>query len=445
MLFRSGHTIAKEASNERGTISTYDGIVLAESIEGEDGKFVRQYPAGNLASHIVGYYSEKFGTSGIEASMNETLKGSQNYASWTDVINSLAGISSPGNDVTLTINSKIQEAAQNALEGYSGACVAIDPQTGAVLALASSPTYNAQDIDSIMKEAAEATSGESSVLLNRATQALYSPGSTFKIVTLSSALKDGITTEDSVYESPASMDIGNAPVTNVHDKNFGDITVERAFEVSSNVVFGQIGVELGAERLVGGANAFGFDSNVDFELPVKSSLMPAPAEMTTWETAWAASGEPVGEHESPAGPQATVLEMALVGCAIANDGNIMDPYLVEGVYNASGERSFSADPTRWKQATDAATASRVLECMKGVVKEGTGTLASVPGTVIAGKTGTAENEGRASNSWFVGIMNADSSKNVVIALMLEEAGEETSAAYRVKNVFQTALSVAGGQ
>lgn len=441
----NGHTIAKEASNERGTISTYDGVVLAESIEGEDGKFVRQYPAGNLASHIVGYYSEKFGTSGIEASMNETLKGSQNYASWTDVINSLAGISSPGNDVKLTINSKIQEAAQNALEGYSGACVAIDPQTGAVLALASSPTYNAQDIDSIMKEAAQATSGESSVLLNRATQALYSPGSTFKIVTLSSALKDGITTEDSIYESPASMDIGNAPVTNVHDKNFGDITVERAFEVSSNVVFGQIGVELGAERLVSGANAFGFGSETDFELPVKSSLMPVPSEMTTWETAWAASGEPVGEHESPAGPQATVLEMALVGCAIANDGNIMDPYLVEGIYNANGERSFSANPTRWKQATDAATASRVLECMKGVVKEGTGTLASVPGTVIAGKTGTAENEGRASNSWFVGIMNADSSKNVVIALMLEEAGEETSAAYRVKNVFQTALSVAGGQ
>lgn len=445
----NGHTIAKEANSERGTISTYDDVVLAESVEGEDGKYVRRYPAGTLAAHVVGYYSEKFGTSGIEAAMNDTLKGAQNYASWSDVIDSLAGISSPGNDVTLTINSKIQEAAQKALEGYAGACVAIDPQTGAVLALASSPTYDAADIDNIMKQAAEDPSAggnaETSVLVNRATQALYAPGSTFKIVTLCAALKDGITTEDSVYESPASMDIGNAPVTNVHDKDFGDITVERAFEVSSNVVFGQIGDELGASRLVNAANAFGFDSQTDFELPVKSSLMPDPAEMTTWETAWAASGEPVGEHESPAGPQATVLEMALVGCAMANDGNIMDPYLVEGIYNASGERSFTASPKRWKQATDAATASRVLECMKGVVKNGTGALASVKGSVVAGKTGTAENVGKADNSWFVGVLNADSSKNVVIALMIEEAGEETSAAYRVRSVFETALSVAGGQ
>ncbi len=241
------------------------------------------------------------------------------------------------------------------------------------------------------------------------------------------------------------MDIGNAPVTNVHDKSFGDITVERAFEVSSNVVFGQIGVELGASRLVNAADGFGFGADVDFELPVKSSLMPDPSEMTEWETAWAASGEPVGEHESPAGPQATVLEMALVGCAVANDGNIMDPYLVEGVFNANGERSFSTSPKRWLQATDAATASRVLECMKGVVQNGTGSLASVKGSVVAGKTGTAENSGKANNSWFVGVLNADSSKNVVIALMIEEAGEETSAASRVRSVFETALAVAGDQ
>ncbi len=441
----NGHTIAKEARSERGTISTYDGVVLAESVKDDNGDFVRQYPAGNLAAHVVGYYSARFGTSGIEASMNDTLKGSENFASWSDVIDSLAGVSTPGNDVTLTINSKIQEAAQKALEGYAGACVAIDPKTGAVLAMASSPTYDAADIDSVMESAASDPTQSSSVLVNRATSALYAPGSTFKIVTLCAALKDGITTEDSVYESPASMDIGNAPVTNVHDKSFGDITVERAFEVSSNVVFGQIGVELGASRLVNAADGFGFGADVDFELPVKSSLMPDPSEMTEWETAWAASGEPVGEHESPAGPQATVLEMALVGCAVANDGNIMDPYLVEGVFNANGERSFSVSPKRWLQATDAATASRVLECMKGVVQNGTGSLASVKGSVVAGKTGTAENSGKANNSWFVGVLNADSSKNVVIALMIEEAGEETSAASRVRSVFETALAVAGDQ
>ncbi len=175
----NGHTIAKEARSERGTISTYDGVVLAESVKDENGDFVRQYPAGNLAAHVVGYYSARFGTSGIEASMNDTLKGSENFASWSDVIDSLAGVSTPGNDVTLTINSKIQEAAQKALEGYAGACVAIDPKTGAVLAMASSPTYDAADIDSVMESAASDPTQSSSVLVNRATSALYAPGSTF--------------------------------------------------------------------------------------------------------------------------------------------------------------------------------------------------------------------------------------------------------------------------
>ncbi len=150
----NNHTLMQESDTERGSISTYDGVVLAESQQTEDGSYERVYPAGDLASHVVGYYSTQYGTSGIEASENETLKGQQTYASWTDVINAAAGINTPGNDVRLTINSTIQQAAQDALEGETGAAVVMDPSTGAVLAMASSPTYSAGDVEALLEQAA---------------------------------------------------------------------------------------------------------------------------------------------------------------------------------------------------------------------------------------------------------------------------------------------------
>ena len=126
----NNHSLAKEARTERGTISTYDGVVLAQSVPTEDGTFERVYPAGDLASQVVGYSSARFGTSGIEQAYNDTLKGKENFASWTDVLNSFAGIGGAGNDVALTLNSKIQQAAQDALSGETGACVVMDPDTG---------------------------------------------------------------------------------------------------------------------------------------------------------------------------------------------------------------------------------------------------------------------------------------------------------------------------
>lgn len=440
----NNHTMQKELNSERGTVSTHDGIVLAKSVEQPDGSFKREYPAGTLAAHVVGYYSMQYGTSGIESMMNETLRGTQNYASWSDVINSFAGISQPGNDVTLTINSKVQEAAQEAIAGYKGACVVIDPTTGAILAMASSPTYDANNVETVMEAAASKSGGaDASELLNRATQSLYAPGSTFKIVSLTAALQDGIATENTMYNAPSSMDIGNAEVTNFNEHDYGTITLENAFEVSSNTVFGQVGEQLGSKRLVDASESFGFNKTFDFELPLAESLMPDPDEMTTWETAWAAAGEPVGEHESPAGPQATVMEMALVGCAIAHDGEIMKPYLVEGTYNSNGSRSYTANPSKLWQATNADVAGRVLEAMRGVVQNGTGTDAAIRGVTVAGKTGTAEHEGRQDDSWFVGIADADGDRNVVVALMLEEVGRSAHAAGISKPVIEAALQANG--
>ncbi|MBR5259816.1 MAG: FtsW/RodA/SpoVE family cell cycle protein [Eggerthellaceae bacterium] len=434
----NNHTIARQADSERGTISTSDGVVLARSVQNEEGHYYREYPAGDLASHVVGYYSTRFGTSGIEAYANETLEGKEDFATWTDVIDSMAGIKHAGNDVTLTIDSTIQRAAQNALSGYTGACVVMDAETGAVFGLASSPTYDAADFVETIEN-----SSDSSALYNRATQALYAPGSTFKIVSLATALENGVATEETLFDSPGEIEIGNAMVTNINKKDHGEITLARATELSSNTVFGQLGAEMGAKMLVSGAEDFGFNQLINFELPFATSLMPNPKEMTEWETAWAAAGVPVGEHESPAGPQASVLEMALVGCAIANEGTIMQPYLIDGVYNSLGERSYTARGSKLMQAVSADTANRVLKVLEGVVENGTGAAAQVSGASVAGKTGTAERVDGDDDSWFVGITPSDSDgRKIVVALVLENGGSGTAAA-RAQNVLATALDVEG--
>ena len=436
----NNHTIAKEARMERGTISTADGTVLATSVRQEDGSYKREYPAGELAAHIVGYTSQRFGTAGIEAAYNDTLRGEQNFASFTDVVNSLAGIQTKGNDVVLSIDSRIQQAAQDALAGQVGAVVALNPETGAVYALASSPTFDAANYEELLTAAADGGS-DSSELFNRATQALYAPGSTFKMVTLAAALQNHIATADTVYDSPGEMDIGNAPVTNVKKRSYGKITLEQALWYSSNTVFGQVGVELGSDLLVQMATSFGFNEAIPFDLPLATSLMPDPEEMTTWETAWAACGEPVGEHESPAGPQATVLQMALVGSAIANEGAIMQPYLVDGIYNANGERSFSPIPVKLKQAMDADTAAAEIDIMKGVVTEGTGGKAALDDVAVAGKTGTHERGDGSDDSWFVGMAPAADPK-VVVAVVIEK-GESGAGASAAHDVLETALEVTG--
>lgn len=434
----NNHTLAREARTERGTISTYDNVVLAQSVLQDDGTYKRVYPSGTLAAHVVGYASEAYGTAGIEASYNDTLKGQRNYASWVDVVNAATDVGTPGNDVKLTINSTIQQAAEQALDGFNGACVVIDPETGAVLALASSPSYNASDIESILS-----SGSDSSALYNRATQALYSPGSTFKMVSLTTALENNVATESSVFSSPGEMTIGNGKVNNFGNYSYGEITLARATELSSNTVYGQLGTQIGSDRLVEGSEKFGFNQDVSFDIPLVKSLMPDPNEMTEWETAWATAGEPVGQHASPAGPQATVLQMALVGCVIANDGVMEQPYLVDSIYNADGECSFTARPSSLMTATSSSIAKRVRTVLEGVVNSGTGTAAAVQGVQIAGKTGTSETGKEYDDSWFVGMGPSENCK-VVVAIALEQgASLDGGAASRAQNVLETALKTQG--
>ena len=239
------------------------------------------------------------------------------------------------------------------------------------------------------------------------------------------------------------MDIGNALVYNYDENDLGDITLEQATWYSSNTVYGQVGTQIGSNLLVRTAEQCGFNADFGFDLPLASSLMPDPAEMTEWETAWAAIGQPVGEHDSPAGPQATVLQMALIGCAVANDGVIQTPYLVDSVYNANGERAYTTTPAPYSTVMSADTAARVRAVLEGVVNYGTGTEAAVPGVQIAGKTGTAETGRELDDSWFVGMGPSEDCK-VVVAIVLEQGADRyDDASARAKNVLSTALEVQG--
>ena len=409
----NNHTIAKSAYVQRGAIITSDGVTLAESLRQEDGTYLRSYPQGSLAAHTVGYISTRYGSSGIESTMNDTLTGSSNYSDWKSALYSLAGVQEPGNTVALTINSQMQRAAESALEGYTGAVVVLDPSTGAVLAKASAPTYSYDQLDDIMK-----SGGSGSQLLDRTTQALYSPGSTFKAVTLSAALDTGTTSLDTVYDAEPALTIGGAEVSNYGYNDYGTPTLKEAFALSSNTVFGQVGVQVGASNLVKYADAFGYGTNIGQDFNTLPSLMPDPSEMTEWETAWAACGQPVGQHPSPAGPQVTVMQNAMVAQAVANGGVVMNPYLVDHVLSPEGAAISTTQPKSLGQAISADTASKVKEAMLGVVDHGTGVRAKVQGVQVAGKTGTAQIENGKINSFFIGFAPYDN-PTLVISVVIE--------------------------
>jgi peptidoglycan glycosyltransferase len=420
--------------------------VLATSVLNADGTYSRDYPLGTLASHIVGYYSQQYGSAGVENTMSSQLQGDSGFTSVADMIQHLANIDTPGDNVTLTINSKLQQTAQDALKGYDGAAIVLDAKTGAVLSEASTPTYNNNQVSALLKGDTSSVQGGSgkdsgSALINRATSALFPPGSTFKIVTLTAALESGQMTLDDIFKAPSTLDIGGAPITNFDHEDYGTPTLLHAFELSANTVFAQVADKIGANALVTMANTFGFGKNLGLDFSSTSSLMPDPSVMTEWETAWAGDGQPVGQHPgSPVGPQTNVLQMASVVSAFANGGTIMDPYVVDKVTGPKGQVVSTTTPqvfatTGLKQST----IDDVNKAMEGVVKRGTATACQIPGYTVRGKTGTAQTGDPKDTSWFVGYTTIGS-KQVVVAVMLSQS-QHGLAVSRAKTIFQEAISL----
>lgn len=433
---RNTRNLERELRAERGAVLTRDGAVLARSVPQPNGVFARTYPSGSLAAHAIGYYSPRYGRAGIEAAMNDVLAGHRSYATFQDVMDDALGRPVPGNDVVLTIDSRIQRAAEAVLVGHKGAVVVVDPRTGAVLALASSPTYRPELVDS---EWAALSKGANAPLVDRGISSLYPPGSTFKIVTLTKVLSSGVASPETVLPAPGVLQIGGGKVTNFEGAGYGSATLRDATRSSINTVFAQLADRLGPARLVDQARAFGMDKPVPFELNVQASLMPAPESMTKWETAWAGVGQPVGAG-AVKGPIVTPLQMALMAGGVANNGVVMRPYLVDHTADPSGRPIATTTPQAWTTATDPATAATVRDLMVDVVKSGSGARASISGVIIAGKTGTAEvGKGIEPNAWFIAFGPAQK-PTVAMAIVIENGGVGGRvAAPLAKRVLEAAL------
>lgn len=425
---RNTRNIEKELATERGSIVSADGKILADSVR--DGRYYKRvYPLGADVGQITGFYSVKYGRTGLEASFHDWLTAKYEYAAPRDMLNDLLGKRPPGDDLVLSLDSRLQRTAIEALGYRRGAIVALDPRTGAVLAMASYPRY---DPARVAKQFARLSRDKSSPLLNRATQGLYPPGSTFKIVTAAAALKDKVTTLDKVYEGPSVLRVQGGKVTNFADEEFGTMEFERAFVVSCNTIFAQVGLDLGDKRLISSAQDFGFGRWIPFDLPTYASRIEQPVDKL--DLAWTA----VGQGRTLATP----LEMALVGAAIANGGVIAEPYLVDEIRDYRGAVVRRTAPQSWQTPIDATVAGQVKDLMVKVVEDGTGHRARIDGVAVAGKTGTAEpSDKKRTHAWFVGFAPADDPK-VVVAVLIEHGGVGGQAAAPLgRDVIEKALEL----
>ncbi|RJQ53267.1 MAG: hypothetical protein C4521_08360 [Actinobacteria bacterium] len=424
--------IERELATRRGSILSADGVVLAESVK--KGRFYeRRYPAGALTSHITGFFSVKYGKTGLEAAYDKFLMAEDQYATPRDLLNDVLGKHPPGDDIVLTLDTRLQKVAAEALGSRRGAIVALDPKTGAVLAMASNPRYDPAAVSTRFEQL---RTSKASPLLNRAAQGLYPPGSVFKILTAATALETGVTREEKVYDGPAVLYVQGGRVTNYGDQGFGTMRFSRAFAVSCNTIFAQVGLELGDDRLVEGAEAFGLNKWVPFSsLPTYRSRIQEPVDRL--DLAWTA----VGQGRTLVTP----LQMALVGAGIANGGVINEPYVVKQVRDYRGAMVRQTTPLQWQRPLDPGTARQVRDLMVEVVEDGTGGRARIEGVRVAGKTGTAEPADKLrTHAWFVGFAPAEDPK-IVVSVLVEHGGTGgRAAAPLAKQVMEAAVGLGLG-
>ncbi|MCB0878262.1 MAG: penicillin-binding protein 2 [Thermoleophilia bacterium] len=405
----------------RGFITTADGVRLAGRVskEGANGDTIwsRRYPAGTLAAHVLGYDTRGHSRAGVERAMNDSLTGStRNLGA---VVGLLDGNDAAiGDDVRLTIDSKAQQVAQDDLDVRKGAVVAIEPDTGRILVAASAPTFRNQqaitNFDAI-------TAGGGSALLNRATQGAYPPGSTFKLVTTTAALENG-ESPDRTFEGGTVFKV---PGEDIHNYA-GEVaprghTLAEALTHSYNTTFAQLGTELGDSAMREQMAKFGFFERPPVEaLPASevraSGLYDSQGNQLKPETAVDVARVAIGQERLLVTP----LQMALVTAAIANDGKVPEPTLLDEVTRPGGGRTVrSGRQATWKTAMSPQTASELTRMMESVVEEGTGTAVRLPGIDIAGKTGTADVGAGKLVAWFVAFAPANDPK-VAIAVAIED-------------------------
>jgi peptidoglycan glycosyltransferase len=417
---------------KRGKIIAADGTVLATNfskrVEGHTLYF-RRYPTGPLFAHIVGYSTQSRSRAGLERSENDFLTASDTNLSslYNTTLAQLKGVTVTGNDLHLTVRTGAQRLAMSALSGQCGAAVVLDPRTGKVLVMASQPSYDPNLVEHnfnlILRAPRACTPG--SPLLNRATDGLFTPGSTFKVVTASAALNTGRFTIDSTFNDPGYCIEYGKQVHNSLDQNgpevFGTVNFTEALQHSINAVFCDIGKAIGAGSILNYSKRYGF-----YALP--------PLETPSNERA--ASG--LYDHHHlffPRDPATQVdpgrlafgqermlttpLQMAMVAATVANGGREMRPYLVDHVTDSGGTTVSTTHPQEIARPISRKTAQDLTTMMEAVVTGGTGTAAQIPGIPVAGKTGTAETAvSNRNTTWFIAFAPADAPR-VAVAVVLE--------------------------
>lgn len=439
--------VVRDYSRPRGQIVSADGTVLARSVDmPETDKRKREYPEHELFGHITGYFSLRYNKDGVERTYNEELAGRGGAESVGNVVDMLLD-DDHSRDVHLTVNKTVQQAARDALGNQRGAVVALDPRDGSIIAMWSNPSFDPEAISQLDDKASELGWGllnadPAKPLLPRAFRESYFPGSTFKIVTASAGLASGkVTPEQPVYPTGTEY---LPPQTRTPIHNFGNSTCGGAlFEilrVSCNAAFAQMGVDIGADLLIGTARDFGFGDKAPVDLPaVATSAIESPDffKQNIPLLAQTAIGQQV---------RATPLQMAMVAAAIANGGVIMEPHVMAEVRDRNGDVVRRFHPTEWRRAVSDAVAATMRDAMVGVVQDGTAKLLQVTGVTTAGKTGTAQLGNGTSHAWVIGFAPAEAPR-VAIAVIIEAqpgASEQTGgrvAAPIGRAVLEAALAV----
>jgi peptidoglycan glycosyltransferase len=378
---------------KRGAIDAADGSALARSVHGPRGTYRRTYPTGALFGHPVGYANVALQQlSGIERYRNDELSGQSGSNTLSSLADELQGKRQEGDTVVTTLDAQAQRIATQALQatGSPGAVVALDPRTGAVKVMASTPGYDPNRLGQPGVFRALNAPGSGAPLLNRATQSSYAPGSTFKVVTAAAAIDTGKYTPTSVINGDSPKTISGVPMHNDLGHSYGDISLTTATTYSVNTVFGQIGEALGKSTMGDYMRRFGFYRRPPLDYPADEVF---------------ASGErlngrllPVTSPQVDVGRMAigqdklavTPLQMAMVVAAVANGGRLMAPHLTDRVVDPDGRVVERVQPRVWSTPISATTASDVNQMMRTVVESGTGTAVQLPGIEVAGKTGTAE-------------------------------------------------------
>jgi penicillin-binding protein A len=414
--------LAAEYDRERGAI-VVGGTAVAESLP-TDGrlKYLRNYPQGELYAAVTGYHSLIYNNYQLERAENDVLAGSDARLTFRRLADMFTGRDPAGGDVVLTLDPAVQEAAMAGLEGVTGAVVALDPSSGAILAMASTPSYDPTRLSShdpadIRAYWDELEAASPDPRLNRAIGDNYPPGSLFKVIVSAAALEDGRTPE-TVIPAP---DILTLPQTNTQLRNFGNSrcsssqeqTLIDALTVSCNTAFAQLGIDLGEDRVREMAEAFGLDGE-GYEIP----LDVAPSGVGDIESAAALGQTSIGQRDV----RMTPLQAALVAATVANDGVQMKPYIVDQVQAPDLTVIDSTQPEEWREPISADVANQLTEMMLSVVENGSGRAARIDGVEVAGKTGTAQvSDEVADHTWFMGFAPADDPQ-IAVAVFVANGG-----------------------